>query len=82
MHDVIIPANIVKAAEFSEESFLLKVAIDLYVEGRLTLEQASELAQLDRLTFQQALSSRNIPVNFEISDFQNDLQTLSNLEQS
>jgi predicted HTH domain antitoxin len=82
MHDVIIPANIVKAADFDEENFLLKVAIDLYVEGRLTLEQASSLAQLDRLGFQQALSDRGIAINFEIADFQEDLQTLDKLKHS
>ena len=82
MHDVIIPANIIKAANFSEQTFLLKVAIDLYTEARLTLEQASELSQLHRLEFQQALSSRGIPINFDIADFQEDLQTLHNLNQS
>ena len=82
MHDVIIPANIVKATNLNEQEFLLKVAIDLYVEERLTLEQASELAQLHRLDFQQALSSRGIPVNFDIVDFQEDLQTLKTLSRS
>lgn len=79
MHDVIIPADIVKAANLDEREFLLKVAIDLYTEGRLTLEQAGELSQLSRLEFQQALSSRDIPINFDIVDFQEDLQTLEHL---
>ncbi len=82
MRDVIIPATIVKATNLNEQEFLLKVAIDLYVEERLTLEQASELAQLHRLDFQQALSSRGIPVNFDIVDFQEDLQTLKTLSRS
>jgi predicted HTH domain antitoxin len=52
MPDVIIPANIVKATNLNEQELLLKVAIDLYTEKRLTLEQASELARLDRIAFQ------------------------------
>ncbi|MCZ7665951.1 MAG: UPF0175 family protein [Chloroflexi bacterium] len=82
MRDVIIPATIVKATNLNEQEFLLKVAIDLYIEERLTLEQASELARLHRLDFQQALSSRGIPVNFDIVDFQEDLQTLKTLSRS
>lgn len=82
MSDVIIPANIVKAADLNEQELLLKVAINLYSEGRLTLEQASDLAHLDRLAFQEALSAQDIPINFSISDFQEDLQTLDKLKLS
>lgn len=82
MPDVIIPANIVEAANLNEQEMLLKVAIDLYTEGRLTLEQAGELARLDRISFQQALSGRGIAINFDISDFEEDLQTLNKLKLS
>ena len=78
MPDVIIPDNIVRATNLNEQELLLKVAIDLYTEGRLTLEQASELAQLGRINFQRALSDQGISINFDIPDFQEDLQTLSN----
>jgi predicted HTH domain antitoxin len=82
MPDVIIPANIVKATNLNEQELLLKVAIDLYTEGRLTLEQASELARLDRIAFQQALSGRGISIHYDISDFQEDLQTLKKIKLS
>ena len=82
MSDVIIPANIVKATNLNEQELLLKVAIDLYAEGRLTLEQACELTQLDRIAFQQALSNRGISINYDIPDFQEDLQTLNKLKLS
>jgi predicted HTH domain antitoxin len=82
MSDVIIPADIVKAANLNEQELLLKVAIDLYTEGRLTLEQAGELARLDRIAFQRALSNRGIPINYDIPDFQEDLQTLDKLKLS
>lgn len=82
MSDVIIPANIVKATNLNEQELLLKVAIDLYAEGRLTLEQASELARLDRIAFQQALADRDIAINYDIPDFQEDLKTLDKLKLS
>jgi predicted HTH domain antitoxin len=82
MSDVIIPANIVKATNLNEQELLLKVAIDLYTEERLTLEQASELAQLDRIAFQQTLSSCGISINYDIPDIQEDLHTLDELKLS
>jgi predicted HTH domain antitoxin len=82
MSDVIIPANIVKATNLNELELLLKVAIDLYTEERLTLEQASELAQLDRIAFQQTLSSCGISINYDIPDIQEDLHTLDELKLS
>lgn len=54
----------------------------VHLTDRLTLGQASRLAEMDRLRFQQLLASRDIPVHYEIEDFEADLATLRGLARS
>lgn len=77
MVDVVIPANIVEATKFNEKELLVEVAIYLYSQERLTLEQASQLAELDRISFQLELADRDIEIQFSVKDFEDDLATLN-----
>lgn len=79
MHDVVIPAKIVEAIRMSEDELLVEVAIYLYAQGRLTLEQASQLAQMHRLDFQKALADRNLEVHYSVDEFEEDIATLKSL---
>lgn len=79
MVDVVIPANIVEATQLNVQEFLVEVAVHLYSQERLTLEQASQLAQLHRIDFQKELAARDINIHFSIEDFESDLATLKSL---
>ncbi len=63
------------APEFQQE-----IAVMLFETGKLTLGQASHLAQLDRFEFQNLLSQRNIPIySYDIEDFNLDIKNLKEL---
>jgi predicted HTH domain antitoxin len=74
-----IPDELLQTAHMSEAEMLQEIAVLLYAKEKITLAQASRLAEMDRLQFQHLLASRCIPVNFGVSDFEQDLDTLRSL---
>ena len=71
-----IPEEIVQATGMSEAELLQEIAVLLFQRGKLTLAQASRLANMPRLQFQHLLASRQIPVHYDLAEFEEDLQTL------
>lgn len=72
-----IPDQVINQSGLSAGEILLKVAIVLFQEEKLTLGQASRLAGLHRFEFQKELAARNIPVHYGEEDYQNDLKTIA-----
>jgi predicted HTH domain antitoxin len=72
-----IPDQIIKQSGLSAEEILLKVALVLFQEEKLTLGQASRLAGLHQFEFQKELAKRGIPVHYGEEDFENDLRTIN-----
>jgi predicted HTH domain antitoxin len=74
-----ISDKILERCSIKPEEVKLEVALVLYAKEILTLEQASKVAEIDQLRFQQILGERNIPIHYGIEDFEEDLKTLSKL---
>ena len=73
---VVIPDEILHATHMTGDELMQELAILLYQKEKLTLGQASQLAGMSRLQFQLLLASRQIPVQYDIPEFEADLQTL------
>jgi predicted HTH domain antitoxin len=78
---IVIPDDVLQAANLSEDELLQELALLLFQQHRLTLAQASRLAKLDRISFQQLLASRHIAIHYDVNDFEDDLNTLRGLGQ-
>ena len=74
-----IPDSLLEAAHMSESEFRQEIAILLHQKEKITLAQASRLAEMDRLQFQHLLASRGLTVHYGIEDFEQDLATLRGL---
>lgn len=74
-----IPDEILASARMSEPELRQELAIVLFQKDRVTLAMASRLAGMDRLRFQHLLASRDIPVHYNVEDFEEDLATLRDL---
>lgn len=74
-----LPDEILQSAHMSESEMLQEIAVLLYTKEKLTLGQASQLSKMDQLRFQHLLASRGIPVHYDVSDFEQDLDTLRSL---
>ena len=74
-----ISDKILEKCAVTQEEVKLEIALALYARKILTLEQASKLAELDQLRFQQLLGKRNIAMHYGKEVFEEDLETLSKL---
>jgi predicted HTH domain antitoxin len=73
---VTIPDEILVAAHISEPELKQELAVTLFQRERLTLAQASRLAEMSQLRFQSLLAERRIPIHYGVEEFDQDLRTL------
>ncbi|KAB8314115.1 UPF0175 family protein [Tolypothrix campylonemoides VB511288] len=73
---VVISDEILHAARMSEAELKQEIAVMLFEKEKLTLGQASRLAGMNQLQFQHLLASRQIPVHYNVEDFEADIKTL------
>jgi predicted HTH domain antitoxin len=74
--DEILQSTRLTAAEVTQE-----LALALFQREKLTLGQASRLAEMSQWQFQQLLGSRDIPIHYDVADFKDDLLTLQEVRQ-
>lgn len=77
---VTIPDEVLAAAHLSEPELKRELALTLFQQERLTLAQASRLAEMSQLPFQALLADRQIPIHYGIEEFREDLLTLRQSE--
>lgn len=78
---IVISDDILYATHMTQAELLQEIATLLYKKGKLSFGKASKLAQMSRVQFQFLLASRQIPINYGVDDFQNDLSTLQEIGQ-
>lgn len=76
---VLIPDSVLDAARMSEQELRQELAVLLFTKNRLTLNQASRLAEMGQLEFQHLLASRGIEMHYGVEELQEDLETLRGL---
>ena len=76
---LVIPDEILQASRMSGDELKQEIAILLFQKDKLTLGQASRLAGMTRSQFQHMLASRQISVHYDVSEFEEDLETLREL---
>ncbi|MFC1851646.1 UPF0175 family protein [candidate division CSSED10-310 bacterium] len=76
---LVISDDMLQAARMTEAELRQEIAVMLFQREKLTLAQASRLANMNRYHFQHLLSSRNIHVHYDVKEFEQDLETLRQL---
>lgn len=74
---IIVPEEILAATRMTEEELRQEIAVLLFQKEKLTLEQASRLAGMNRLRFQHLLASRQISLHYDVAEFEEDLRTMA-----
>ena len=72
-----LPATHLSGPEVKQE-----LALTLFQQERLTLSQASRLAEVGLLAFQALLADRRIPIHYGIEEFREDLRVLGQSERT
>jgi predicted HTH domain antitoxin len=78
---VVISDELLRTTRLTAGELLQELAITLFQREKLTLGQASQLAGLNQWQFQQLLASRQIPLHYDVVEFEADLQTLAGMRQ-
>ncbi len=78
--NIVIPDEIIQSAQMSADDIKLEIAIVLYHQHKISMGQACRLASIPLIEFQRQLSRRGLCINYDIEDFQADLNTLREAE--
>ena len=74
--DLVIPEEIVKASQMTEQDMKLEIAIMLYQLGKISSGKVRTWTGLTAIEFQEALAERNLYLNYDVDDFEQDIRTL------
>jgi predicted HTH domain antitoxin len=78
---IVIPDEIIQTTRLTVAELMQELAIALFQREKLTLGQASRLAGLNQWQFQSLLASRQIPIHYDVAEFEADLKTLAEMRQ-
>ncbi len=70
-----------QSANLTEAEVRIELALSLLKSGRITFERAQELAQTDTFGFLELLRQRGIELSYDVTDFEQDIETLKRLGQ-
>jgi predicted HTH domain antitoxin len=73
---VTIPDEVLAGAHTNELELKLELAVTLFQQERLTLGQASRLAEMSQLSFQAVLADRQIPIHYGVEEFLEDMRNI------
>ncbi len=76
---LVISEEILTTTRMSEAEMRQEIAIMLFQKEKLTLAQASRFARINRVAFQHLLASRQIPVHYDVEDFEQDINNLKEM---
>jgi predicted HTH domain antitoxin len=66
-------------ARLSEPEVLVELAVLLYERDKLTLGHAAKLARMDKWAFNDLLADREIPMHYDVKEWEHDLATIHGL---
>jgi predicted HTH domain antitoxin len=73
---IIIPDDVLHSARLTEAEIRQELAVALFQKEKLSLGQASELAQMSAADFQHLLAARRISLHYDVGDLEADVATL------
>jgi len=62
--------------DISPSDLLADVAVGLYVDRRVTLGQAAEIANMSQSDFRKLLGRLDVPVQYDLDDLHHDLAVM------
>lgn len=74
-----LPDAALVGTDMTPELAKLEVAVALYRDRKVSMGRAARLAGLPRPLFQQELGKRGVTVDYNVEDFEDDLQAAQKL---
>ncbi len=77
---IVVPEEILRAAGMTEPELAQALAIALFEKGRISLGQAARLAGISQWEFRGLLSAQDVPLHYDVPEFEQDLTTLREIQ--
>ncbi len=77
--NLVIPDDILTASEMSEAELKLEIAIVLYKRKKISAGKACEWLGMNLIEFRRELGERGLTINYDVEDFEADVETLRSL---
>mgnify|MGYP001370111873 CR=1 FL=1 len=74
-----LPGDLLDAARLTEAELRAELAVHLFEREKLSLGKAAEVAGFDTGRFMHLLGSRNIPMHYDIDEYEADLATIGHV---
>jgi predicted HTH domain antitoxin len=74
-----IPQDILDSARITVPELKIEIAVYLFLQGRLSIGKARELADMSLWEFRQLLASRRISPHYDTAELEEDVNTLHQL---
>mgnify|MGYP001309159161 CR=1 FL=1 len=74
-----ISDTIAQRAQITRQEILLRLAILLFIDEKVTLGQAAEIAGMPQFLYQRELGKRKIPIHYGFEEYERDLETIAKL---
>ena len=74
-----LPGDVLSATRLTKSEIKIELAVHLFEQNKLSFGKARELAGMDVWQFQRLLGARNIPIHYDIDEYEEDLDTLRRL---
>ena len=71
-----IPREVLLATRMTLDDLRRELAISLFQQGKLSFGKAREMVGMSFWAFQQLLGSREIPVHYDLEEYETDLKNL------
>jgi predicted HTH domain antitoxin len=79
---LVIPDELLQVSDMTAQELMQEIAIMLFQLEKISIGKAAEVSGMDRVSFQHLLASREIPMHYDVADFEHDLKTLRQLGRS
>lgn len=73
---VLISDEIVQSTHMTDNELRTEIAVMLFEKDKLTLRQAARVSGMQPFDFQRLLGSRNIPIHYDVEDFDSDVTNM------
>ncbi|EDX72160.1 conserved hypothetical protein [Coleofasciculus chthonoplastes PCC 7420] len=76
---LVIPNDILQATKMTKDELKLEIAIMLYKQEKISSGKVRTWTGLTVIEFQHELAKRGLCINYDVEDFQSDIQTLQSM---
>ncbi|MEQ8969442.1 MAG: UPF0175 family protein [Coleofasciculus sp. C1-SOL-03] len=76
---LVIPNDILQATKMTKDELKLEIAIMLYKQEKISSGKVRAWTGLTVIEFQHELGKRGLCINYDVEDFQLDIQTLQSM---